>query len=192
MRRLPVRRRTVWRSNFGKFARKRNGSQRRYRAEDCALQSMPDASSAKWHLAHTSWFFETFALERAVANYVPFHPQFRMLFNLYYVAVGPRHPPPERGLLSRSAITVTKQRRYSVTSGNGRKARMGPILDTGRQRARSVNTTANSWSTSTCCAADPARRRVRTSVPRIAIFSLPLRAGSSAGSGSRATADQYQ
>jgi len=73
-------------------------------AEDCALQSMPDASPAKWHLAHTSWFFETFVLEKSLPGYVPFHPAFRMLFNSYYVALGPRHPRPERGLLSRPTL----------------------------------------------------------------------------------------
>lgn len=82
-------------------------------AEDCALQSMPDASPTKWHLAHTSWFFETFVLERAAPGYVPFHPQFRMLFNSYYVAVGPRHPRPERGLLSRPTLSeVLAYRRH--------------------------------------------------------------------------------
>jgi hypothetical protein len=66
-------------------------------AEDCALQSMPDASPVKWHLAHTSWFFETFVLESGLRGYRHFHPQFRVLFNSYYVAVGARHPRPERG-----------------------------------------------------------------------------------------------
>src|SRR6188474_1453584 len=56
--------------------------------EDCALQSMSDASPLKWHLAHTSWFFETFVLEQAIPGYQPFHPQFRVLFNSYYVGVG--------------------------------------------------------------------------------------------------------
>jgi ergothioneine biosynthesis protein EgtB len=70
-------------------------------AEDCAIQSMPDASPVKWHLAHTSWFFETFVLEAWRPGYRPFHPQFRVLFNSYYNAVGDKHPRPERGLLSR-------------------------------------------------------------------------------------------
>jgi ergothioneine biosynthesis protein EgtB len=74
-------------------------------AEDCALQSMPDASPVKWHLAHTSWFFETFILEEALAGYRHFHPQFRVLFNSYYNAVGEKHPRPERGMLSRPALT---------------------------------------------------------------------------------------
>src|SRR3954470_7522197 len=56
--------------------------------EDAAVQAMPDASPAKWHLAHTSWFFETFVLERAVAGFRPFHPDFRVLFNSYYNSLG--------------------------------------------------------------------------------------------------------
>jgi len=72
--------------------------------EDCALQSMPDASPAKWHLAHTSWFFETFVLERLAAGYRPFHPAYRVLFNSYYNGVGDRHPRPERGLISRPGL----------------------------------------------------------------------------------------
>jgi ergothioneine biosynthesis protein EgtB len=73
-------------------------------AEDCALQSMDDASPAKWHLAHTSWYFETFVLEGAVAGYRPFHPAFRVLFNSYYNAVGEQYPRPRRGLLSRPSL----------------------------------------------------------------------------------------
>ncbi|MEO8741002.1 MAG: ergothioneine biosynthesis protein EgtB [Casimicrobiaceae bacterium] len=71
--------------------------------EDCALQSMPDASPVKWHLAHTSWFFETFVLEPHVPGYRVFNPAFRMLFNSYYNAVGDKHPRPARGMLSRPA-----------------------------------------------------------------------------------------
>ena len=69
-------------------------------AEDCALQSMPDASPVKWHLAHTSWFFETFVLAPNVAGYRPFHPDFKALFNSYYNAVGDKHPRAERGVVS--------------------------------------------------------------------------------------------
>lgn len=70
-------------------------------AEDCTIQSMPDASPVKWHLAHTTWFFETFVLEPALAGYRVFHPYFRVLFNSYYNSVGDKHPRPERGMLSR-------------------------------------------------------------------------------------------
>jgi ergothioneine biosynthesis protein EgtB len=83
-------------------------------AEDCALQSMPDASPVKWHLAHTTWFFETFVLERAVPGYRPFAPQFRVLFNSYYVAVGARHPRPERGMLSRPSLDEVRAYRRHV------------------------------------------------------------------------------
>ncbi len=70
-------------------------------AEDCCLQSMPDASPVKWHLAHTSWFFETFILERFTPDFTPFHPAFRMLYNSYYNGVGERHQRAQRGLISR-------------------------------------------------------------------------------------------
>jgi len=73
-------------------------------AEDCAIQSMPDASPAKWHLAHTTWFFETFILARHDPQRAPFHPAFRVLFNSYYNAVGEKHPRPQRGLLSRPSL----------------------------------------------------------------------------------------
>ena len=73
-------------------------------AEDCALQSMPDASPVKWHLAHTTWFFETFILEAHAPGYRKFDPAYGFLYNSYYNAVGERHPRPERGLLSRPAL----------------------------------------------------------------------------------------
>jgi ergothioneine biosynthesis protein EgtB len=72
-------------------------------AEDCQLQSMPDASPVKWHLAHTSWFFESVILARR-AGYRPFDPRFAYLFNSYYEALGPRHPRPRRGHLSRPSL----------------------------------------------------------------------------------------
>jgi ergothioneine biosynthesis protein EgtB len=70
-------------------------------AEDQGLQSMPDASPAKWHRAHTTWFFETFVLVPHAPGYAVFDPEFGFLFNSYYEAVGARHPRPRRGLLSR-------------------------------------------------------------------------------------------
>src|SRR3954465_6066024 len=69
--------------------------------EDCALQSMPDASPAKWHLAHTTWFFETFVVAPHDTGYAAFDPAFKVLFNSYYNGIGDKHPRPERGLLSR-------------------------------------------------------------------------------------------
>ena len=72
--------------------------------EDYGIQAMPDVSPPKWHLAHTTWFFETFLLQPQNSNYQPFHPRFCYLFNSYYEAVGSRHPRPERGLLSRPTV----------------------------------------------------------------------------------------
>lgn len=74
-------------------------------AEDMNVQSMPDASPLKWHLAHTSWFFEEFLLKRFWPGYKVFNPEYGYLFNSYYEAIGDRHPRPERGLLTRPAIT---------------------------------------------------------------------------------------
>ena len=70
-------------------------------AEDQCVQSMPDASPAKWHRAHTTWFFEQFVLVPFAVGYRPFDENFRYLFNSYYEAVGARHPRPQRGLLTR-------------------------------------------------------------------------------------------
>jgi ergothioneine biosynthesis protein EgtB len=73
-------------------------------AEDCAIQSMPDASPVKWHLAHTTWFFETFVLRPHLPRYREFDAAYRVLFNSYYNAVGEKHPRPEGGMLSRPGL----------------------------------------------------------------------------------------
>ena len=84
--------------------------------EDQSIQSMPDVSPTKWHLAHTSWFFETFILSRRDPAYRPFDPAFAYLFNSYYEAVGPRHPRPQRGLLSRPTVDAIGAYRDHVSA----------------------------------------------------------------------------
>ena len=73
-------------------------------AEDQTVQSMPDASPTKWHLAHTTWFFETFVLRPYAPNYRVLDPAYDYLFNSYYEAVGPRHPRPQRGMITRPGV----------------------------------------------------------------------------------------
>jgi ergothioneine biosynthesis protein EgtB len=83
-------------------------------AEDCGAQSMPDASPVKWHLAHTTWFFETFVLERFEPDFTPFHAAFRVLFNSYYNGIGDKHPRQQRGLLTRPGLDVVMAYRDQV------------------------------------------------------------------------------
>jgi len=73
-------------------------------AEDQCVQSMPDVSPMKWHLAHVTWFWETFLLEPGLDGYEAFDDDFCYLFNSYYEQVGARHPRPERGLLTRPSL----------------------------------------------------------------------------------------
>ena len=82
--------------------------------EDCQAQSMPDASPVKWHLAHVTWFFETFVLEKFEPVFKPYDPAFRVLFNSYYNAVGDKHPRPERGLLTRPSLATVLAWRRNV------------------------------------------------------------------------------
>jgi ergothioneine biosynthesis protein EgtB len=72
--------------------------------DDYQVQSALETSPPKWHLAHVSWFFETFLLKRFVPDYRPFHPRFEYLFNSYYETVGSFHPRAQRGLLSRPTV----------------------------------------------------------------------------------------
>jgi ergothioneine biosynthesis protein EgtB len=82
--------------------------------EDYGVQSMPDASPAKWHLAHTTWFFETFVLAERDPAYRPFHPQFAHLFNSYYNTVGSYWPRSQRGVLSRPTVAEVYRYRAHV------------------------------------------------------------------------------
>lgn len=82
--------------------------------EDYVIQSMPDVSPTRWHLAHTSWFFETFVLSSYVPGYTSPHPQYAYLFNSYYNSVGERHCRPKRGLISRPTVQETYAYRQYV------------------------------------------------------------------------------
>jgi ergothioneine biosynthesis protein EgtB len=82
--------------------------------EDYVIQSMPDISPTKWHLAHTSWFFETFVVAPLSPDYRSPHPQYAYLFNSYYVGAGERHCRPQRGLLSRPTVEEVYRYRAHV------------------------------------------------------------------------------
>jgi ergothioneine biosynthesis protein EgtB len=96
--------RAGWTVRFAELRARSEALARHLSAEDQTIQSMPDASPTKWHLAHTSWFFETFLLQPHLPGYRVFNPAYGHLFNSYYEAVGPRHPRPARGLLSRPGV----------------------------------------------------------------------------------------
>ena len=109
-------------------------------AEDCAIQSMPDASPVKWHLAHASWFFETFVLEPHQPGYRPFEPAYRVLFNSYYHTVGDRHPRPERGMLSRPGLDeILAYRRHvddsmvALLAAKGSSPELAALIELGLQ-----------------------------------------------------------
>lgn len=86
-------------------------------AEDTVVQSMPDVSPTKWHLAHVTWFFERFVLEPGLCNYVRFDDQYHYLFNSYYYTAGQMHARPQRGLLSRPTLAqVLDYRSYVDTA----------------------------------------------------------------------------
>ena len=82
--------------------------------EDHVVRSMPDCSPAKWHLAHTTWFFERFLLADHVPEYEAFHPRYEYLFNSYYNAIGPRHCRSERGVISRPTVSEVHGFRHAI------------------------------------------------------------------------------
>lgn len=83
--------------------------------EDYNLQAIAETSPAKWHLAHTSWFFETFILKKYQSNFTPYNPQYDYLFNSYYNAIGEQYPRPQRGLLSRPTVKEVYEYRQAIT-----------------------------------------------------------------------------
>jgi dimethylhistidine N-methyltransferase len=104
--------------------------------EDMAAQSMADASPTKWHLAHTTWFFETFMLVPHLPGYKVFDPRFGYLFNSYYEAIGPRQPRPARGLITRPSVADVLAYREHVDAGMTRllangAGTLGDLLDLG-------------------------------------------------------------
>ena len=108
--------------------------------EDCGAQSMPDASPVKWHLAHTTWFFETFILENMEADFKPYHSAFRFLFNSYYNGIGARHPRAQRGLLTRPSMAEVRAWRENVDARvvklmdqRGDCAELQPLIELGLQ-----------------------------------------------------------
>jgi dimethylhistidine N-methyltransferase len=110
-------------SALGRYRRLRQATEALTRSltpEDMVAQSMPDASPTKWHLAHTTWFFETFLLSPHLPGYRVFDPRFGFLFNSYYEALGPRQPRPDRGLITRPSVADVLAYRAHVDEGMGR------------------------------------------------------------------------
>ncbi len=108
--------------------------------EDFVVQTMPGVSPTKWHLAHTSWFFETFILREGLRGYTPYHPEYHYLFNSYYNTVGRQFPRPERGLLSRPTVEEVFRYRDHVDAcmeellsrlGEGEGRSLLPIIQLG-------------------------------------------------------------
>ena len=111
-------------------------------AEDMVVQAVEETSPAKWHLAHTTWFFETFVLEAFEPGFRAFDPAFRVLFNSYYQQVGERHPRPRRGVLTRPGLgevmayrdTVDDRVRTLLRTGAGPdRARIAALIELGLQ-----------------------------------------------------------
>jgi ergothioneine biosynthesis protein EgtB len=126
--------------DFERVRRESEALASRLTPEDQSIQSMPDVSPTKWHLAHTTWFFETFILGRFDPAYRVFDPAFHYLFNSYYEAEGPRHPRPQRGLLSRPSCADVAayrdrvdaaMRRVIEGAGDDTWAEMAPLIELG-------------------------------------------------------------
>ncbi|HTZ35390.1 MAG TPA: ergothioneine biosynthesis protein EgtB [Stellaceae bacterium] len=116
-------------SRFEAVRRESEALAERLTPEDQSIQSMPDVSPTKWHLAHVTWFFETFILRRFDTGYRMFDPAFHYLFNSYYEAEGPRHPRPQRGLLSRPSCADVAAYREHVDTAMARLIASLPAAD---------------------------------------------------------------
>ncbi|MDE2227809.1 MAG: ergothioneine biosynthesis protein EgtB [Alphaproteobacteria bacterium] len=112
--------RAAWRARFADCRARSAALATPLLPEDQVVQSMPDVSPTKWHLAHVTWFWETFLLGPHLAGYRVFDPAYDYLFNSYYEAVGPRHPRPARGLLSRPGVAEIARYRDHVTQAMDR------------------------------------------------------------------------
>src|SRR5437016_3525914 len=109
--------RAFWRDTFRAVRAETERRAALLTPEDQVVQSMPDTSPTMWHRAHTTWFFEQFLLVPQLAGYRPFDERFAYLFNSYYVAAGPRHARPRRGLLTRPDCEHVAAFRAHVDSG---------------------------------------------------------------------------
>ena len=108
--------RDAWRARFVDCRARSEALAAPLLPEDQVVQSMPDVSPTKWHLAHVTWFWETFLLVPHQSGYRVFDPAYNHLFNSYYETVGPRHPRPARGLLSRPGVAEIARYRAHVTA----------------------------------------------------------------------------
>ncbi len=106
--------------------------------EDCAVQAMEDASPTKWHLAHTTWFIETFVLPGLLPGYEPIDERYGFLFNSYYESLGPRHERPKRGLLTRPTLSEVLDYRHRV-DGVLAHAEGEPDVETARAMVLALN-----------------------------------------------------
>jgi ergothioneine biosynthesis protein EgtB len=111
---LPRESRRFWRDAFRAVRAETERRAAPLSPEDQGAQSMPDASPTKWHRAHVTWFFEQFLLRPFAPSYRPFDERFAYLFNSYYVAAGPRHARPQRGLITRPGVAETTAYRAYV------------------------------------------------------------------------------
>ncbi|HEV2162919.1 MAG TPA: ergothioneine biosynthesis protein EgtB [Stellaceae bacterium] len=108
--------RDAWRVRFAECRARSEALAAPLLPEDQVVQSMPEVSPTKWHLAHVTWFWETFLLVPYQPGYRVFDPAYNHLFNSYYEAVGPRHPRPARGLLSRPGVAEIARYRAQVNA----------------------------------------------------------------------------